>query len=187
MRSGRRSRGYTYVAVLIWVALAGLGLAVTGDLWRTTAQREREAELLFIGEEFRRAIASYYEASPGVQRFPPTLAALLRDERHPTVRRHLRKIYVDPMTGQAEWGLVKRPEGGIVGVHSLSAARPLRVGNFSGHREAFAGKQKYSEWVFAPDAVPAVSGPGTGPQAGLAVQAAPLPVAPAGSARSAAK
>lgn len=175
MRSGRppAASGYTYVVVLVWVALAGIGLAVTGDLWRTTAQREREEELLFIGEEFRRAITSYYEGSPGVQRFPPTLAALIRDERYSTVRRHLRKIYVDPMTGKADWGVVKQPEGGIVAVHSLSTARPLRTGNFSGRREAFAGKAKYSEWVFRADAAAVVTSGSSTAQAGAVSGGAP--------------
>lgn len=154
MRSGRRApgNGFTYVVVLAWVALVGIGLAITGELWRTAAQREREAQLLFIGEEFRRALNSYYEQSPGVQRFPTSLSALLRDERYPTVRRHLRRMYVDPMTGKAEWGLVRQPEGGIVGIFSLSTAQPLRTGNFSGANEGYAGSRKYSEWVFRADA-----------------------------------
>jgi hypothetical protein len=91
------------------------------------------------------------------------------------VRRHLRKIYVDPMTGSAEWGVVKQPEGGIVAVHSLSHARPLRTGNFTGAREAFAGRQKYSEWVFRAEAAAVVTAsagaPGSstaGPPAGTA-------------------
>jgi type II secretory pathway pseudopilin PulG len=179
MRTGRAA-GYTYVVVLIWVALAGIGLAITGELWRTTAQREREAELLFIGEEFKRAITSYYESSPGVQRFPASLAALVRDERYPTVRRHLRKIYVDPMTGTAQWGLVKQPEGGIVGVYSLSFARPLRTGNFTGAQEEFAGKQKYSDWVFRSE-VAAVVMPNmqtTAPAAMALPSGAPRPATP---------
>lgn len=146
------SAGYTYVIVLLWVALAGIGLAVTGEVWRTSAQREREDELLFVGEEFRRAITTYYESSPGVPTFPRSLAALLRDERHVGVRRHLRRVYVDPMTGRAEWGLVRQPDGGIVGVYSLSTAKPLRTGNFRGHQESFAGRQRYAEWVFRSDA-----------------------------------
>lgn len=179
MRTGRTA-GYTYVVVLIWVALAGIGLAITGELWRTTAQREREAELLFIGEEFRRAITSYYESSPGVQRFPTSLAALVRDERYPTVRRHLRKIYVDPMTGTAQWGLVKQPEGGIVAVYSLSSARPLRTGNFTGAQEAFAGKPKYSDWIFRSEVAAVVTSnmQTTAPAAMALPSGAPGPSAP---------
>lgn len=154
MRNGKRvpCAGFTYVVVLAWVALMGIGLAITGELWRTAAQREREAQLLFIGDEFRRALNAYYDQSPGVRRFPATLSALLRDERYPTTKRHLRRLYVDPMTGKAEWGVVKQPEGGIVAVFSLSTAQPLRTGNFSGVREAYAGRKKYSEWVFRADA-----------------------------------
>jgi type II secretory pathway pseudopilin PulG len=182
MRNGRAARaragGYTYVAVLLWVALVGVGLATTGEVWKTTAQREREAELLFIGEQFRRALTSYHEASPGAQRFPPTLAALLRDERHPTVRRHLRKVYVDPMTGKPEWGLVRQPDGAIVGVHSLSAERPLRTGNFRGYREAFAGKDKYSDWVFRPDVAAFVAAPPATPGAPQPATTVRPPVTP---------
>jgi len=180
MRTGKPAvaAGYTYIAVLIWVALVGLGLGVTGELWRTTAQREREEELLFIGEEFRRAITSYYQASPGVQRFPPSLNALLRDERFPNVRRHLRKIYIDPMTGKADWGLVRQPEGGIVAVYSLSAARPLRTGNFTGAREAFLGKTKYSEWVFRSDVAAVVPNAAQPASSQVSVQGGPRPAAP---------
>lgn len=160
MRSGRRRGGYTYVVVLAWIALAGVGLGITGELWATAAQREREADLLYIGEAFRAALNAYYEQSPGVPRYPATLAALLRDERYPTVRRHLRRIYVDPMTGKAEWGLVRDGSGTIVGVHSLSRARPLRNAHFSRAQEAFAGKQAYAEWVFRADG--AVAAPGGG-------------------------
>ncbi len=173
MRTGERAAaGFTYVIVLVWVALVGLGLGVTGELWRTTAQREREQELLFVGEEFRRAITSYYETSPGVRRFPSRLDVLLQDGRFPTTRRHLRKIYPDPMTGKAEWGLVRQPDGSIVGVRSLSTARPLRTAGYSGLQEAFNGKLKYSDWIFqspaavaAAAAAPAVSAPTFGPPA----------------------
>lgn len=161
--SGSRAAlaGYTYVIVLLWVALVGIGLAVTGQVWHTTAQREREEELLFIGEEFRRALTSYYETSPGVKRFPPSLAVLVRDERQGIVRRHLRRVYADPMTGQAEWGLVRQPDGGIVAVHSLAKGKPLRSGNFTGAQEAFSGKQRYSDWVFRVESFVAPPAPGT--------------------------
>lgn len=48
------------------------------------------------------------------------------------------------------------PEGGIVGVHSLSEATPIKSGNFGYGDESFEGKAKYSDWVFAyrPQTVP---------------------------------
>jgi type II secretory pathway pseudopilin PulG len=51
-RRGRQA-GFTYVAVLILLAVLSAGLASVGTMWHTQAQREREEELLFIGEQFR--------------------------------------------------------------------------------------------------------------------------------------
>jgi type II secretory pathway pseudopilin PulG len=140
-------RGFTYIGVLILVAIAGVALAGAGQLWSTLAKRDREAQLLFVGDEFRRAIGSYYEGSPGVHQFPQALDDLLEDRRLPVVRRHLRKIYVDPMTGNKEWGLVKNGDV-ILGVHSLSKGKPLKTANFKPEDAAFEGSGAYTEWVF---------------------------------------
>lgn len=51
--------GFTYIGVLMLVAIAGIGLAGVGIVWHQDAQREREKELLFIGDEYRQAIGSY--------------------------------------------------------------------------------------------------------------------------------
>jgi type II secretory pathway pseudopilin PulG len=142
-----RERGFTYVGVLIFVALAGVALAGTGELWSTAAKREKEAQLLFVGDEFRRAIGSYYESSPGAKQFPERLEDLLEDRRVPVVRRHLRRLYLDPITGTAEWGLVKHGER-IIGVHSVSEDHPLKIANFRSENEVFNGVAAYSGWRF---------------------------------------
>lgn len=123
-------------------------LAAVGEVYSRSAQREKEADLLFIGNEFRNAIAHYYERSPGVQRYPKSLEDLIEDDRFPMPVRHLRRIYRDPMTGTAEWGLVRAPDEGIMGVHSLSKDRPLKQANFDQHNTSFAGSQRYREWQF---------------------------------------
>ena len=41
-------RGFTYIGLLIFIALLGIGLAMTGQIWHTSVQREKEAELLFV-------------------------------------------------------------------------------------------------------------------------------------------
>jgi hypothetical protein len=133
--------------VLILVALAGVALAGAGELWSTASKREKEAQLLFVGDEFRRAIGSYYEGSPGTKQFPQRLEELLDDKRLPVTRRHLRRIYVDPMTGGAEWGLVKYGDR-IMGVHSLSEEQPLKTANFRSEDEAFKGGAAYTDWRF---------------------------------------
>jgi type II secretory pathway pseudopilin PulG len=142
-------RGFTYVGLLLAVALAGVALAAAGTLWSTAAQRDRELELLFVGDQYRRAIGSYYEGTPGAKRYPQRLEDLLEDKRLAVTRRHLRQVYADPMTGQPDWELVRLPDGAIVGVRSRSDAQPMKVANFAPRDESFADAASYRDWVFA--------------------------------------
>ena len=142
-------RGFTYVGLLIAVALAGVALAAAGTLWSTTAKRDKELDLLFVGDQYRRAIGSYYEGTPGAKRYPQRLEDLLEDKRLAVTRRHLRQVYADPMTGQPNWELVRLPDGAIVGVHSRSDAKPMKVANFAPRDESFADAASYRDWVFA--------------------------------------
>ena len=123
-------RGFTFVGLLIAVVFFGLASVGAARLLASTERGEREAELLFVGHQFRQAIASYYRAGPVAGKYPAELKDLLQDPRSPTPRRHLRKLFVDPVTGKADWGLVMAPEGGIMGVHSLSEREPLTRANF---------------------------------------------------------
>ena len=161
----RAQRGFTYLAVLFAVVVSTAGLAGAVQLWSFAQQREREIELLFVGAQFRQAIALYYERTPGAaKRYPAELADLLKDARYPGTERYLRKIYFDPMTGKPEWGLVKAPEGGIMGVYSLSAGQTVKIANFRLADTGLAGKTKYSEWQFAYRPVAAAVQPGVGPR-----------------------
>jgi hypothetical protein len=137
------------MGLLAFVAILGIGLSATGVVFHQQAQREKEAQLLFVGAEIRRAIGLYYELSPGtVKQFPRTLDDLLLDRRYPGVQRYLRRIYVDPMTGTQDWILMSAPDGGINGVHSASAGRPLKTGNFPAGDEDFKDKASYTGWQF---------------------------------------
>lgn len=138
--SNGRQRGFTYLTALLLVAAVGASLAVVGGLWSQASQREKEAELLWIGEQFRQAIGLYYQRSPGTaKRYPEKLEDLLEDRRFLTVQRYLRRIYADPMTGKPQWDLISAPSGGIMGVRSLSGGQPVR------ERE---GARRYAEWTF---------------------------------------
>ena len=149
MATGKRQGGFTYIGLLLLIGVMGVFLAGTGILYRTQAQREKEKELLFVGDQFRRAIKLYYEKSPaGARRYPKTLDDLLLDDRYPGVQRYLRKIYVDPMTGSNVWGLVTAPGGGILGVHSQSTDMPIKTANFPSDYEDLAGKTQYADWIF---------------------------------------
>lgn len=142
-------RGFGYLLVLFALAAVGLALAGAGQVWHTTAQREKEAELLFIGNQFRQAIASYYTQTPGATRqYPTRLEDLLEDNRFPVPRRHLRQLYRDPMTGVSQWGLVKAGDR-ITGVYSLSDGVAFQT-DFQGRDAAFAGTTQYQQWVFSP-------------------------------------
>lgn len=147
MRS--REQGFTYFAVLALVVITSIGALAAGRLWQTAERRERERELLAAGQQLRQAIGSYRAlAVAGRREYPRALDDLLLDPRLPGIRRHLRRIPVDPVTGRAEWGLVRAPDGGIQGVHSLSEAAPLKRAGFAGGDEEFAGAARHADWRF---------------------------------------
>ncbi len=154
------------------VAILAAGLGLAGETWETEAKREKEAELLFVGNQYRNAIRLYYENTPGgVKRYPRALQDLLSDSRGVTTRRYLRRLYRDPLGGH-EWGLVKAVDGGISGVYSLSPERPTKVGNFKLRDAGFDAAQRYSDWQFVYAPVSAASKP-PGPPA--KPPAAPIP------------
>jgi type II secretory pathway pseudopilin PulG len=147
---GRHCGGFTYIALLFIVALMGAALVGIGQIRHVQVQRDKEAELLFVGNQFRRAISLYYERAPGgARQYPKQLQDLLQDPRYPNVQRHLRKLYMDPMTGKAEWGLVRTPDGSIIGVYSLSEDMPIKTAGFTAQDAGFADSISYREWKFA--------------------------------------
>lgn len=145
--------GFSYIGLLILVAIIGAMSAATLSAGSAMQRRQAEEELLFIGEQFQAAFTSYYNATPtGMQRYPTQLDDLLRDPRFPVVRRHLRKLYTDPLTGSADWGTVAAPSGGILGVYSRSEETPIRVSGFADNFAQFDGARAYSDWVFSGEA-----------------------------------
>lgn len=142
-------RGFTYLWVMLAVVMIGLGMTAAAEVQLVVEKRQKEKELLFVGRQIRDAIGRYYEAAPtGLKEYPANLEALLQDPRTPDLRRYLRKIYVDPMTGRGEWGIFE-VGGRIAGVYSRSAEKPIKQDRFDPSEESFVEKKKYSEWVFA--------------------------------------
>ncbi len=174
MQADRASqRGAALLLMLVLVSVLGLAAGLAGQSWRSTMQQAREAELLWRGLQYQRAIASYYSVKHGPQQmYPAKLEYLIRDPRFPGVVRHLRKLYPDPMTG-GDWELVRDPAERIIGVRSSSELAPFKQDGFPKELEKLQGKGAYSEWefVFAPPATkgattpPATTPPATTPPA----------------------
>ncbi len=119
--AARAPRGFTYLALLFGLAIGGAALAGLGTQWQQAAQREREAELLFRGLQLRDALQRFHDQTPdGQLALPQTLEQLLTDTRRTAPRHHLRQLYADPFTGQADWVLLRAPDGAIVGLRSQS-------------------------------------------------------------------
>lgn len=147
--ANHKSKGFTYLVLLFMVAMLGATLALTGHLWKKIMQQEKERELLFVGNQFRRAILLYYERTPSAaKQYPKDLSDLIKDNRYPSMQRYLRELYSDPITGNKAWGIIKAPEGGIMGVYSLSTGTPQKTGNFNQQYAQFANSQKYADWQF---------------------------------------
>ena len=160
MRYLSSQRGMTLFTVLLAVVVIGLMLSLTGQTWSKVMQREREAELLFRGDQYRRAIESYYATGhAGVGIYPRTLKDLIKDPRSAQIKRHLRKAYLDPFTN-AEFELIGgggvgdggsssvQASGQIKGVRSASTLTPFRQDGFPEEYAAFKNARSYAKWEF---------------------------------------
>jgi type II secretory pathway pseudopilin PulG len=132
------------------VLLAATGWTVSQWSQRASdeRQRENEAELLWVGGQYRQAIESYYNGTPvGVKVLPTKLDELIEDKRFPQPRRHLRRLYTDPMNPGKRM-LVLKVGRNIVGVRSASTAEPFRHAGFEPGDEKFADAVSYADWQF---------------------------------------
>lgn len=139
------------LAWLIAVALLAASASVVVTRLADDARREREQELLRIGDEIAGAIASYTRGSAGsLRRYPPELQDLLEDRRALGLMRHLRRIEADPITRGMAWGIIRAADGGVAGVYSRSDDVPLlRVARRLAHTD-LRPAQRYADWQFVP-------------------------------------
>ena len=142
-------RGAALLVVLLMVVVLGLATGIAGSTWQSVAQRAREAELFWRGNQYRNAIRSYYEVKHGrgAGMFPQKLENLVKDPRFLGAERHIRRLYLDPMTGD-DWVLIKDKSGRITGVKSSSTLEPFRKDGFPEEYEKFEGAESYSSWEF---------------------------------------
>jgi type II secretory pathway pseudopilin PulG len=94
MRAGSErtsARGYAMVALLVAMSVMAIALSTALPVFSTMARREREAELVFRGEQYARAIGMFQRRYGNA--LPPSVDVLVNE-------RFLRKQYKDPITGE---------------------------------------------------------------------------------------
>ena len=147
-----QQQGFTYIGVLVILAVMMMALGAASEIWHSVMQREKEQELLFIGHQFRAAIGKYYVQSGN--RYPENLEALLESNDLGVTgagakkSRFLRKLYQDPMTNESHWGLVAGPDKRVQGVYSLSEEKPFKTTGFINADADLELAKKYSDWKF---------------------------------------
>lgn len=147
----QRAPGFAWVVVLMALALVAAAGAIVTQRWSDRLARDKEQQLLRIGDAYAQALSAYWSASPGSQKhYPEALQQLVWDTRFVTTRRHLRQIYADPVTGQADWVLLRDARGGIVGVRSRSE-RPTWVKVAQRLKATdLPAAERHDGWVFTP-------------------------------------
>jgi len=112
----RHEDGYAMAALLVAMAVMAVMLTAAMPVWKTTTTREKEAELIFRGQQYARAIG-LYQRKMGPGTLPPTIDMLVD-------QRFLRRKYKDPITnddfqllsaGQAATALGGQPGAGQPG------------------------------------------------------------------------
>ena len=141
------------MAVLVAVAIAAAGSLTALRYGASQQQREKESWLLFVGHEYRVALERYAAAGVGAPgQGPRELEDLLVDRRGREPVHHLRRLYLDPMTGRADWVLLRDGGGRIIGLHSSSDRVPFRRSGFGRPGKGFEKATTYRGWVFRPAA-----------------------------------
>lgn len=106
--------GYSLVILMLAAFVLAIGLLIAVPVWQTQIQREKEAELVFRGQQFVEAVRLFQAKNPAT--FPKSLDELVR-------KRFLRRLYKDPMTRDGKWNVILQYEG-----RSQSGSAPGKSG-----------------------------------------------------------
>jgi hypothetical protein len=170
------------LGLMIGVAATASAQMLAMQAHATTMQRERETDLLFAGAEIVRAIRDYHLAGPPTARvLPASLEDLLVDRRAGPTRTHLRRLYVDPFTGRADWGLIRLGDR-IIGVHSRASVEPMKRTGFPASFAGFERAKTVADWrfIYVPMSTTTQRGSSQSPGIQAARTGTPQPQRPAG-------
>lgn len=176
MNPRNSEQGVVLLVLLVGLALLGIALLGQAQSWSALRKHDAEQELLWVGNQYRKAIERYYYATPGPAKVMPTrLEDLVEDRRQQVPMRHLRRLYRDPLGGELVpvWAGLE-----IIGVASASSAKPFKRAGFDPVNPDFDDKDSYAEWQFVFHPPPRTRT--------VALPAAPRAAAPASPAHSAA-
>lgn len=152
---GSSQHGLAWIVVLAALAVFSAAGSAVAQRWSDQVARQKEELLLRVGNAYAHALASYRSASPGAERrYPSTLDQLVGDSRFVETRRHLRKLYADPLTGKVDWVLLRDARGDIVGLHSRSTEVPWKRTAVRLDDVDLPAAARYSEWIFTPRSTP---------------------------------
>jgi general secretion pathway protein G len=120
-RSFSLQRGFSFVELLVVTTIILILASAVQPLAKVTIQRTREAELRRVLREMRTAIDKFKDAAdagmipatelrPTSEGYPPDLETLVdgvsvANDATGRKLKFLRKIPVDPLTGDTEWGM----------------------------------------------------------------------------------
>jgi type II secretory pathway pseudopilin PulG len=181
-------------ALLVGMAIMAIVLSMALPAWKTAAQREKETELIFRGQQYARAVALFQRKYANA--FPPNVDVLLNEH-------FLRKKYKDPMTEDGEFQVLyanqqasAQPGIGIVPTQGQPGRSATGLGNLAQQQQQqgrgaspggnavgpqggiigvaskstadslriYNGHTKYNEWVFVATQVSNRAGAPTGSQ-----------------------
>lgn len=100
--------GFTYLVLLIVIAVMSVSLLAVSEVWSKQAERRRQAEQRWVAEQYTNAIQSYYYSSrPEARAYPHHVQQLLEDTRFSPPLRHLRAEFKTAFESDAPLRLVR--------------------------------------------------------------------------------
>ena len=105
-----REDGYALVSLLVVMSLMALFAVAAASNVRQQAQREREKEAIFRGEQVANAIRAYYSyrGAQGVNSLPTNMDQLLEGIPRGTKKLQILRVEAarDPLSSSGEWKLI---------------------------------------------------------------------------------